>query len=227
MTKNDEANLYNAARSGDFKLVTDLLNRGVYSSREIEIAFALACMNGQYFVVNSMLSNPCEDLRPNVATPLTKGFTNALDGFFKACQNDYLNIVDLILNNPDKKNRPDLDSTVIAGLRCAASAGNLDIIKYMLGLPEIKKHLDIVHNDISVFYTALINSQEEVLKYFIFDLYLEKTNEVVNLLNDVWDKNIFNLVNKCFATRDLSFNLNKELNFKDKYKLKSNRFNKV
>lgn len=227
MEKHQESNLYEAARTGDVNKLKNLLDTFVYGRREIEIAFALACMNGQYKIVQEMLTNSDEALRPNVATPLHKGFTNALDGFFKACQNDYINIVKLILTNPDIKNRPDPATTVLAGLRCAASAGNLDIIKYTLSLPEIKKQLDIVHNDVSVFYNALMSSQEEVIKYLIFDLYIEKTNEVVSIMNQAFDTNFFDWVNKMFATRDLENALSKSLSYKDKYKLKINSKSKV
>lgn len=219
MENKSESLLYNAARTGDVKSLNSVLKKYNFTSREIDIAFTLACMNGQYNIVYKFLTLDDEKLRPVLAKPLYLGFTNALDGFFKACQNDYLNIVKLILNNPDSKNRPDLETTGLAGLRCAASAGNLDIIKYMVESPELKKHLDIVHNDLSVFYNALINSQEDVIRYMIFDLYLEKSNEITKMMNQIWDVNFFDWVNKMFDKRDFNAKLKTELSYRDKYKL--------
>lgn len=212
--------LYEISRKGGRIQLEDLFNSCDFTQTEIDVAFSLACINGNYAAVKYLLEN--NKYRPNLCSDFSKDITSCLHGFFKACQNDYVNIVKLILDNPDLKNRPNLDESGLIALRCAASGGSVDVFRYMLELPQIKKQLNVINNEVSVFYSALVNMQEEVLKYMIFDLSLNKTSEVNEMVKDMWDKNFSSFVDSLFFIRETKEKLQSEIgnNANKKYKLK-------
>lgn len=219
--------LYEAARCGNVGEVDSLLANNLFNNNEINSAFSIACINGRFDAVNFMLNHQDISKRPVLYSSDPNYLNEALHGFLKACQNDYINIVKLIVNNPDIHNRPNLMNSGILALRCAASSGSVDVIKYMLELPEIKSQISNMQEKMSLFYTALVNLQDEVLKFMIFDLSFKKTNDVSNMLSELWDQNYSSFVDAMFFTRELYGEMNDSLKEKKEYKLKTHWGNKV
>ena len=116
-----------------------------------------------------------------------------------------------------KFNKNDLDEVFVS----ACSAGDLDVVKYLLESDELKEHADIhAENDFG-FILACNNGHLDVIKWLIFDYNIEKTKEISNFLKSNKDDDFVAQVKEMFASRDLKEDLSKSLNFgENKSKMK-------
>jgi hypothetical protein len=88
------------------------------------------------------------------------------------------------------------------------SAGNLDVLEYIFGNEDIKKHVDIHAADDKAFTQAFEDNHTDILKYFIFKLQIEMTSTIKNLIKS--EPLIINM----FKLRELNKTLNKDLEIK-------------
>lgn len=103
----------------------------------------------------------------------------------------------------------------------ACYAGNLEAVKYLLTSPELNIRPDIHMKRDSPFYFSLFQKHLDVIEYLIFELNIEKTQNITDYLNSP-DKEMDNaIINKAkfwFEKKDLNQSLNKNLviNIKNK-----------
>lgn len=86
------------------------------------------------------------------------------------------------------------------------SKGQLEKAQYLLRSDDLKIHANIHAQKDAAFLRAYINAHNKIINYFIFDLNIEKTLEIEEIIKK--DK----LVNKMFESRNLMNTLSERLN---------------
>lgn len=102
-------------------------------------------------------------------------------------------------------NQEDLNNQFV--LCC--SSGDLNAAKYLLTSSDLKEKADLHNNDDWSFLWAYKNEHLEILRFLIFDMNIEKTNNIKKFLRNEPNKD----VEKMFELRELKEQLNIELKF--------------
>lgn len=88
----------------------------------------------------------------------------------------------------------------------ACRIGEFDTVKYLLHSDELKEHADIhTKNDYGLI-RACQNKHLDIVRYFIFDINIEKTKDIIRFLINRSDEQVFNM----FKLRDIKEQLEKE-----------------
>jgi protein-arginine kinase activator protein McsA len=90
-------------------------------------------------------------------------------------------------------------------------SGNIDQAKILLTTPEFRFHADIHCGQDSPFGQAYLYNHIELLKFFIFDMNIQKTEHIDKILKTSQDE----IIGKMFITRDLKKELNCNLTNND------------
>jgi hypothetical protein len=141
-----------------------------------------------------------------------KKFIN--NGLFSACQNGRLDEVQYLLTSPELKENADInfgdDSYIGNPLTNACFGGHLEIVQYLLFSKTLKENVKIANFGTSAFEAAFLNNHIHILKYLIFEIKIEKTEEIKKIIAHspiTGSSNIDNL----FQIRELNSKLNNEL----------------
>lgn len=181
---------------------------------ENEAALTMACSHGHIEIIDYLLNST--ELEDHSSHDIFK-----LEIITKAVYDGQLSVIEYFLNHPKFESQA-IKSFNNHTLSIAAGQGRLNIIKYILNNPQLKDFSDIhVHKDCP-FRSACTNEEIDVIKYFIFDLNIEKSIHINNWLSSKKDA-ITLEIEQMFNIRDLNQNLNNELslnkNIKNKVKL--------
>ena len=127
--------------------------------------------------------------------------------FFYACANNCIRVLDFLFKEPKIEHEMDfaIRSNEILKLACAYS--DLNTIKFILHYPEFQNKINIHVEQDNPFSLLINNRKEDVIEYFIFELKINKTEDISNLL----EKKKRLDIEKMFETRDLKNELNFEL----------------
>ena len=101
----------------------------------------------------------------------------------------------------------------------ACKNDDLDIVKYLLISPELKKHANIHAENNNGFICACYQGHLEVVKCLIIDMNIDKTKHIEKYFNENKDNENVQQAIELFNTRDLHHQLNKNIkDNKDKVK---------
>lgn len=178
---------------------------------ENESALRMACSQGFINIINYILNSP--DLKDH-ANPDIPG----LSIIETATYNGRLDVIKYFLNHP-KFEASSLKQITGHPLVMASGHGFLDIVQYFLTEPKFKDLTDLHANKESAFKFACSNEQFTIIKYYIFDMNIEKSENITNwLLNR---KNDFTIeVDRLLVIRELNKDLNIELDENKSNKMK-------
>lgn len=170
------------------------INREEYISEY----FKIACANDHLQVIQYLATNPNVN-RKNLELLFSIGLNHAVrDGRINIVNYFFTEFKDLILNDNMVKNG--------AITNTACEYGELEILKYFYSMNILNK--DNIHqNSDQYFLSAYENNKLEVIKYFILDLDMDKTENIKQLLSEKPNKEI----DKMFNLRDLNKSLNNNL----------------
>jgi hypothetical protein len=132
-----------------------------------------------------------------------------IDGVIYAADSGQLDILKYFLTSSEilPINRPSIENGQNKAFKQAVINGHLNIIQYVLTSPELSENANIhIDNDVG-FENALQLKHLDILKYFIFDLNIEKTPYIIESLSRYPNET----VNKYFEMRDLNLDLNADL----------------
>jgi hypothetical protein len=159
--------------------------------------FKISCENGHLKTVE-YLSKDLHVQRSNPAILFSIGLTNA-------AKDGRLNIIKYLLKefkyllNEDVIKNGNLTNT-------ACEYGEVPILKYLHSINVL--HNDNIHEHSDChFRAAYENNNFDVVKYLIFDLNLDKTDDIAAILKEKPNKEI----EKMFMMRDLNSNLKSEM----------------
>lgn len=124
-----------------------------------------------------------------------------------ACYKGSLNAVQYFLETPEIAKDITI-STYLLHESC--KNGHLPLIKYLLESPNIKKHIDFHAEEDWAFQLSCGTENYELIKFYIFDLKIEKTNAIQRELAHATN-NFMKNVADMFKMRELNQVLEKEL----------------
>ena len=93
----------------------------------------------------------------------------------------------------------------------ACAQGQLEIIKYLLTSPKLKKHANIHDRNDWGFIGACEQGRLEVVKYLIIDMNIDKTIHIEKKLNQNKNNKYVQQAIELFNTRDLHHQLNENI----------------
>lgn len=127
-------------------------------------------------------------------------------GLTFAAQNGKVDIIEYLLNEFTGPNiqQHNLDNGALTNTAC--EYGQIDVIKFLHKKDILNKDNIHVHSDYH-FETALENNQLETIRYFIFDLNINKTEDINQALKNKPNAE----VERMFTLRDLNNHLNASL----------------
>lgn len=176
-----------------------------------------ACGAGHLEIVKYLLNSP--DLKEHAI--INWSFMPPIGA---ACEEGYLEIVKYLLTSPELKEHSIID---IYTLVSSLVKDQLDVLKY-LTKSEFLEYYNIHENSDILFQRAIYHEANECIKYLIFDLNIDLTNDIKKHLEITEDnkKNhtFINQIKIMFTARELENELqhqssNSEINNKKKIKL--------
>jgi ankyrin repeat protein len=191
-----------ACTNDEIKLIQHLLSSSKIKYKanihyKDDYVLRIACRKGQLDLVDYYLTSP--DLEEHADILAKDNYP-----FNIACSMGHLELVKYLLTSPNLKKHANLD---ISGFANACSDGHLEVVKYLLTSPELKEHMDFYAEDNKGFRWALENNQYDILKFFIIDMKMEKTES----LSEYLSLNPNSEVEKMFAIAALKHSLQNDL----------------
>jgi ankyrin repeat protein len=167
---------------------------------EVRELVKITCEKGYFEITKFLLEQPeLKDENANSDAPMMAALYCSSFG--------HLNILKYIFESfPD-------DPLMLKGLKngiildAACDEGRLEIVKYLMESPDIKIKFGLQDNGNQLFRAAYDRNHFEVLRYFIFDLNLEKTEDIKEYMSHVFKKDVDNM----FNVRELNKSLKEEL----------------
>lgn len=165
------------------------------SQKGLDLSLTEACKEGDLEVVRFLLTSP--DLMFNADINESNN-----DPIFTACDYENMEIVEYLLNSDELNVHADK----YFALNYCCNEDKVEILEHLL----LKSNLDIDlnKNNSQAFSIALAKNSDKVLKFFIFDLNLKRTDRIEELLNEYKRENI----KSWFELREVNKELSKELN---------------
>lgn len=128
--------------------------------------------------------------------------------FSIACRNGHLPIVEYMLLPENNNVFAGIYSDKSKAIQVACTNKHLDVTKYLINHQTFKDYINIHIEHDSIFKKSCINEDIEILRFLIFELKINKTEEIEKFID-----NFPNLQGvKMMQTRDNYENLTKELN---------------
>jgi ankyrin repeat protein len=179
---------------------------------EIDSPLRIACGRGHIQIIDYLLNSP--DLKFHASHELAR-----LSIIEKAAYDGQLNVLKYFLNHPkfEFSALKQINKDVLA---IASGHGFLDMVTYLLTEPKFKNFIDLHSDNDRAFRHACTNEQMEIIKFFIFDMNIEKTTYIDNWLL-TGESDIAIEVKKLFEIRELTKGLNTELDENKSSKMKA------
>lgn len=177
------------------------------SQIEVNKVFIKACQGGDLETVQYLLTN--KDLKFKAEIHDNNEYALRF-----ACANGRIDIVKYLLTSKELTDHANINADNEGALKFACMNNHTEVIKYLLTSPELKKHANFDTNYLSNINWALQKKSHELLRFYVFDLYIEYTNEIKKLLKQKPNEQL----EKWFKLRDLNEKLDKNLPLKKKNK---------
>ena len=125
--------------------------------------------------------------------------------FLEACGKGNLDRIKYLLN----EKYANIHSEKDLGIQRACASNHLEIVKYLLTSPELKKHSNIHANDDYSFKSACRNNHIELVQYLIFEYRIAKNKSIQKFIKDNDE------ISQMFDKRDLNDQLHQEIKGSD------------
>jgi ankyrin repeat protein len=159
-----------------------------------------ACEHNQLHIIQYLLSSP--ELKEHSDIHSKNDWTLNI-----ACNEGHFEIVRYLLTSPDLKEHSNIKRH---SLEYAIQMGNIDIVDYLLNSPDLKEPVNIhIHED-SIFIKACEFGDMKTLQYLIYDLNIDRTDDINKYLEDP-NGNLVNEAKNMFELRELNKQLNNSL----------------
>jgi ankyrin repeat protein len=230
-----ENDVYYACSQGDVRFITKFLESDLFRySNQVSVTNMLyhACFNNKFEIVKCIFESPAarkgftplEAIRELIKTTCKKGNleiskylldqpelrdeynSNSDIPLLSALMSSDCGRLDILKYTLDSfPDNTQLNNALNNGslINSACDEGRIEIIKYLLD----RAKLDIHFNEEQFFRCAYDNNQFEVLRYFIFDLNLEKTKAIEDYMAPVFKTEVANM----FELREINKSLNENL----------------
>jgi hypothetical protein len=232
MAINEKA-VYAACQNGDTEIIKNLLDsEGYKNTNQISTSRMLLTANdyNQLGIIKCILESnearkkidPLDVIKELVKTSAKKGYLGItkylleqpevinnkktevpVSAALNAINYGKLDTLEYILDNFHDNTVLNRSLKIGTLLSEACKDGELEIVKYLLDKTKVNIHF----NDDLCFKSSYDEDQFEVLRYFIFDLDLEKTGIIKDYMNQIFKPEVGNM----FELRDLNKSLNQEL----------------
>lgn len=163
-----------------------------------------ACEKGYLEIVKYLLTSP--ELKEHADIHSSDDW--ALQG---ACEYNHLEIIKYLLTSTELKEHANMyaDDSRVFHIACnnATKNGNFEIIDFFIRSPELKHHIDIHFFKDTFFNNAIFYKRLDLIKYFIFELNIQKTEDIELSLQCGY----LDGVDKLFEIRAMNKELNAEL----------------
>jgi len=136
------------------------------------------------------------------------------NGISDAIMNGKLNIVKILIENPPIKTTLNRDFFIDKAMNLGSIYDRVDIVKYAMEIDNFQYFNKDKDNLLNTFWGALCNGSMNIIKYFIFDLKVEKNQAIESLLNNQSSPD-YEIANHWFNIRDNLNSLEEELPTKD------------
>jgi hypothetical protein len=127
--------------------------------------------------------------------------------FYRALSNNQVNILEYLFKLPQMKQNIDFGIRSGELLQLACAYSNLNTIKCILNYPEFKDKINIHIKQDEPFSLLVRKGKTDVISYLIFELNIEKTKDIKDLLT----RTTTDEIEKMFAARELKAELQIEL----------------
>lgn len=128
-----------------------------------------ACRKGQLEIIKYLLHS--SDLKEHAYLD-SKGFP-----FISACETNQLEVVKYFLNKPEFKEKINTD-IIKTAIRFSCRSSEKDVFKYLLESTNIKSENDYGSLIDEAFGLALEHKNNELARYMVFDLEIEKNSSI-------------------------------------------------
>jgi len=203
--------LLTACEEGDIKMMKCILSSS-YKRKELKdynniaSVIKLACKNNNWDAIFYLLTSPLID-RFNCSVTDFNNYNLTHVAFAQCANLGNINTLEKLLDTFYESESTN-DSLKNGNLLIdAIMEGHLNVVKFLFSSPKTKEKLNIHKNDDQPFKCAYNNNHIDILKYFIFDLNIEKTLEIDKFLKKKSDLEI----DKMFETRSLKNSLSHDL----------------
>lgn len=203
-----------AASNGHLEVVQYLLdspntNKGFY--KYVEESFTKACSMGHLHVVQYLIENHSFSFLPDKKQTILH---------YSACtaaKMGHIQVIDYLFSLNHQSFQPEiLKHGVLLCYACVR--GSVESLSYLFSKPELKKHLDI-HCEQDLPFKHICGSWNlDAIKYFIFDLNINKTDCITKFLDkdynpdDKFANSYIHQAQEWFKLRQFNNSLEKELN---------------
>lgn len=203
--------LYKATQVGDLNYVKYLLTSSKLQfhadpNLNDNRCLKYACQFGHLNIVKYLLNDSNIQLNTPIKTLTT-------DCVFKAADNNQVAILDYFRNEA-RVNIPyseeDLIQENLIILERVCVFGFLETVDYILKNPNVKNYVLDEKTLFRLFESSIYTSNHDLIKYFIFELNLEKS-ESVNQLLDELSEHQKNAIERLFELRTINKSLNNHL----------------
>jgi len=196
-----------------------------FFSKHANSIFLYACLENRLNVVKYLIENHLSkiDKKDNNQRD---NYSNINVGAYYATKMGNVKILDYLFNSNLPHFLPEsLKDGVLFSYSCTSPG--LNCIKYLFSKPELKKHIDLHFGGDMPFKRMFESLDLEAMKYFIFDLQIEKTQEITEFLDklDGFSNIQAKKVKDFFAIREFKEGLTEELGTNEK--IKSNKSLKI
>lgn len=201
--------LIEAFDNNDIKQVKFLLKHTTLENSDklqsfVNDSLIKSCEHGNLSMVQYLLTST--ELKLNAAINARKGLP-----LINACGNGHLDIVKYLLTSPELKEHANIHIDNDSALISACGSRHLNVFKYLLTSSELKDHANLNAREGEIFDICFKHNQKndrlEIINYLIFDLNIERTEYINNLLTEYPNEK----VEEWFKLRKLNNELNKEL----------------
>ena len=177
----------------------------------LNTAFSIACAHGSLDVIRKINSSEMFQKKVNVNTVFEVDhylgiFTTPL---IKACEGNHFELVKYIMTN-SSITKPDLSMFNYDSIMLSVQNKSNDVLFYLFKREELSNKLKDNEFLNKIFKISLYNSNIKVLEHLVFNLNIDYTSDIVNLLKSAYFANCINEVHNMFISRELRNNLTKE-----------------
>lgn len=187
-----------------YLLTSPNLTENVSVSYKSDQALRNACKHGHLDIVKYLLTSPELEKHPSVHhdddTP-----------FILACYSGNLELVRYLLTSEELSSHPNIHTTYMSSpdyaLILACQKGYTDIVKYLASSNELKEHANIHADDDRALLSAYRNGHLDIVRFFIFDMNIEKSDALIVYLENEKIEEIENW----FKLREINKQLHQEI----------------
>jgi hypothetical protein len=220
-TVNDIKLLWKSCQTGDLATVENLLTNKKLFLFEVPVKeiFNDTCRAKHLNIIKYLLTSPHAKIFHNAHMKDDKWIE------YLCHRTNSLPVLEYLLTSPDLEQHPNLSSDTKA-IKAAIDSLQMNLVKFLISSPNLKHHVDPHACQDIVFKTAFNSNNLHFLRELIFELNINKTQEIENFIAEIKNRENYGKTNfygfslketmesveDMFSIRDLKNTLQSELN---------------